>query len=108
MNVQLKATGYADKLVAELVRALAAAFGRITERGIVRLVREYAEPMVIVWPREPSGVLLLRVQEDAAPEASVPVDSCVPFVFRANGITVLEIPGLTLGTKYRFAFEVVG
>lgn len=108
MRATLRTTGYEDAKVTEFARNVLDTFRQITDRGIVRMVREYAEPMVIPWPREPVGVLLLRVQLDGAPEQPVAADACAPFVFRANGIEVLSVAGLTVGTRYRFAFEVVG
>ena len=108
MKAHIRSTSYADPKVAELARDIQQAFDSIGQEKIVSFTREYAEPMLVSFDHEPLGVQLLRIRKDDDPEAAVQANALVSYVYRGGGIEITELVGPVVGTRYRFAFKVVG
>lgn len=70
----------------------------------------YAEPLYIALRQEPIGIVCARVRQVLALETALTAGGVVPFVWDGQGrrAVVSLVPGLTVGTKYRFDFVVVG
>jgi len=92
------------ELAGDVERALA----KVPERRIVEFTEIYAEPMTLNVEREPKGILVLRVRNDASPEAAVPAGGQASFTFVNGRVRIDDIADLVVGTKYRFTLELVG
>jgi hypothetical protein len=100
--------GIADVRIARLAQQTRAAVEAIERREVVTFTSVYTEPMSFALDHEPSGLQLIRLREDATPEAIVPAQSLVSFVYLNGKVTISELQGPTIGTRYRFAFEAIG
>ena len=103
---------YRDPAIGELARDVDDSLAVIRDFEFISMrviVRDYREPMFIASERQPSVVMAARVQLDATPAAVVPFGS-TSWTYDAQGgrVVVNDVAGLTLGTRYRIMFLVMG
>lgn len=109
MTAAIRRVSYAgNRDLTELAGDVEQAFAKQVAFQTISFTRDYAEPMYIAFPRKPIGVLLIDLREDADPETANAFAAGVNWSFTSQGIRVDEIQGPLVGTRYRYAFLVVG
>ena len=97
------------RTLGEVARDAQQALDSIPELQIIKFTRQYAEPMLLRgFASEPSGIVALRIQQDATPETVVAHGTRVSYRMTSAGIQVDAIDGMSVSdTVYRFTLMVV-